>query len=105
MWVAERVRFAGTASGVAVIALPVDVLTDAVVNDASGLVLSPAHPDARAAALKSVLSQRFRFKSMGAAGRSRALSRFSWDRIALDSLNSYRQVAEERSLRLPSRAR
>ena len=93
------------ASGVAVIALPVDVLTDAVVNDASGLVLSPEHPDALAAALKSVLSQRFRFEGMGAASRSRVLSRLSWDRVALDSLNIYRQVAEERSLRLPSRAR
>ena len=32
---------------------------------------------------------------MGAAGRSRAASRFAWDRIALDALNIYRQVVSQ----------
>lgn len=85
------------ASGVIVIALPVGVLTDVVVDDVTGFVLSPESPRGLPAVLRSVLNQRFQCESMGAAGRGRAVSRFAWDRIALDVLNIYRQVAEESS--------
>lgn len=80
------------ASGVAVVAFPIGVLTDAVVDGVTGQVLSQQSPPAVAAALRSLLAQGFRCESMGAAGRSRAVSRFTWDRIALDSLNIYRQL-------------
>jgi glycosyltransferase involved in cell wall biosynthesis len=89
------------ASGVAVVALPVGVLTDAVVDAVTGLVLSQHSPAAVAAALRSLLAQSFQCQSMGAAGRSRAVSRFTWDRIALDSLNIYRQLGPQR--RVPPR--
>jgi glycosyltransferase involved in cell wall biosynthesis len=85
------------ASGVAVVALPVGVLTDVVVDAVTGLVLSRQSPAAVAVALRSLLAQSFQCDSMGAAGRSRAVSRFSWDRIALDSLNVYRQLLSLRS--------
>jgi glycosyltransferase involved in cell wall biosynthesis len=84
------------ASGVAVVTLPVGVLTDAVVDAVTGLVLSQHSPAAVAAALRSLLAQSFQCQSMGAAGRSRAVSRFTWDRIALDSLNIYRQLGSQR---------
>jgi glycosyltransferase involved in cell wall biosynthesis len=84
------------ASGVAVVALPVGVLTDAVVDAVTGLVLSQHSPAAVAAALRSLLAQSFQCQSMGAAGRSRAVSRFTWDRMALDSLNIYRQLGSQR---------
>jgi glycosyltransferase involved in cell wall biosynthesis len=83
------------ASGVAVVALPVGVLVDLVVDSVTGLVLSTDNPNQLAAALRSLPAQRFRCQSMGAAGRSRALSRFSWDRIALDALNIYRQLSSQ----------
>lgn len=85
------------ASGVAVVALPVGVLTDAVVDGVTGLVLSQRSPAALAAALRNLLTQNFLYESMGAAGRSRVMSRFTWDRIALDSLNIYRQLTSQRS--------
>ncbi|OBI55615.1 glycosyltransferase [Mycobacterium sp. E796] len=85
------------ASGVAVVALPVGVLTDAVVDGVTGLLLPRRSPAAVAAALRSLLAQSFQCDSMGAAGRSRAVSRFSWDRIALDALNIYRQLASRTS--------
>ncbi|MBV8788492.1 MAG: glycosyltransferase [Mycobacterium sp.] len=85
------------ASAVVVIASPVGVLTDAVVDDVTGFLLTPESPRGLAAALRNVLNQRFLCESMGAAGRGRAISRFAWDRIALDALNIYRQIAEERS--------
>ena len=83
------------ASGVAVVALPVGVLVDLVVDSVTGLVLSTDNPNELAVALRSLPAQRFQCQSMGAAGRSRALSRFTWDRIALDSLNIYRQVSSQ----------
>jgi glycosyltransferase involved in cell wall biosynthesis len=84
------------ASGVAVVTLPVGVLTDAVVDAVTGLVLSEQSPFALAVALRKLLAQSFQCDSMGAAGRSRAVSRFTWDRIALDSLNIYRQLEPQR---------
>ena len=85
------------ACGVAVVALPVGVLADVVVDAVTGLVLSQQSPAAVAVALRSLLAHSFQCDSMGAAGRSRAVSRFSWDRIALDSLNVYRQLLSPRS--------
>ncbi|WP_264034138.1 glycosyltransferase [Mycobacterium interjectum] len=84
------------ACGVAVVALPVGVLTDTVVDGVTGIVLSQRSPGAVAAALRSLLAQSFHCESMGAAGRSRAVSRYAWDRIALDALNIYRQVVPQR---------
>jgi glycosyltransferase involved in cell wall biosynthesis len=81
------------ASGVAVVALPVGVLIDAVVHGVTGLVLSPSKPGELVGALRSLQARRFQRESMGAAGRSHALSRFTWDRIALESLTIYRQLS------------
>ncbi|OBH00417.1 MULTISPECIES: glycosyltransferase [unclassified Mycobacterium] len=86
------------ASGVAVVALPVGVLSDAVVDGVTGQLLSRPSPAALAEALRRLLAQSFHCESMGAAGRSRAVSRYTWDRIALDSLNIYRQLGSQRRL-------
>ncbi|BAX91493.1 glycosyltransferase [Mycobacterium shigaense] len=80
------------ACGVAVVALPEGVLTDIVIDDVTGLVLSTHSLGELSAALRSLLSQDFRRNGMGAAGRSRALSRFMWDRVAQDALSIYRQL-------------
>jgi len=61
------------ASGVAVVALPVGVLNDVVVDAVTGLVLAQHSPAALAAGLRSLLAQSFQCDSMGAAGRSRAV--------------------------------
>jgi glycosyltransferase involved in cell wall biosynthesis len=81
------------ASGVAVVTLPVGVLTDAVVHAVTGYVLSPTKPAELVEALRRLQAQRFLRQSMGAAGRSRALSRFTWDRMALESLTIYQRVS------------
>ncbi|OBI28834.1 glycosyl transferase family 1 [Mycobacterium sp. E1386] len=80
------------ASGVVVVAFGVGVLKDAVVDNVTGLVLSSQTSGGLSAALRNLLAQSFQCESMGAAGRSRALSRYAWDRIALDSQNIYQQV-------------
>jgi glycosyltransferase involved in cell wall biosynthesis len=81
------------ASGVAVVALPVGLLSDLVVHAVTGLVLSPNNPGELVAALRHLPAQQFRCRSMGAAGRNRALSRFTWERVGLDSLAIYHQLA------------
>ncbi|OSC25208.1 glycosyl transferase family 1 [Mycobacterium vulneris] len=77
------------ASGVVVVAATVGVLADVVLDDITGLLLAPENPPGLAAALRKLLGQSFQCQSMGAAGRSRAVSRFAWERIALDVLNIY----------------
>ncbi|BBZ74030.1 glycosyltransferase [Mycobacterium paraseoulense] len=78
------------ACGVAVVALGVGVLNDVVVDNVTGLVLPSGSPGALSTALRSLLAQSFQCEGMGAAGRSRAMSRYAWDRIGLDALNIYR---------------
>ena len=81
------------ASGVAVVTLPVGVLRDVVVHGITGLLVSPSNPGELVRALRSLQGQSFPRASMGAAGRSRALSRFTWDRAALESLTIYRELS------------
>lgn len=83
------------ASGVVVVVAAVGVLADVVLDDITGLVVAPEHPAGLAAALRRLLAHSFQCQSMGAAGRSRALSRFTWQRIALDSLNIYDSVTSQ----------
>ncbi|ORA19507.1 glycosyltransferase [Mycobacterium arosiense] len=79
----------GMSCGVAVVAASVGVLADVVLDEITGLVVAPENPAALAAAARRLLGHRFQSESMGSAGRSRAASRFAWQRIALDALNIY----------------
>lgn len=80
------------ASGVAVVVATVGVLADVVLDDITGLMLSPEDPVGLSTALRKLLGQSFQRESMGAAGRSRAMSRFAWERVALDALNIYGSI-------------
>jgi glycosyltransferase involved in cell wall biosynthesis len=80
------------ACGVAVVALPVGLLSDLVVHAVTGYVLSPNNPGELVVALRNLPARRFQCQSMGSAGRSRALSRFTWERMGLESLTIYRQL-------------
>jgi glycosyltransferase involved in cell wall biosynthesis len=81
------------ASGVAVVAADVDALSDVVVDGVTGFLVSAARPDELAAGLKTLHAQPFRREGMGAAGRARARSRYSWTRVAVDTESVYYQVA------------
>jgi len=83
------------ASGVVVVAVAVGSLSDTVVHGVTGLLPSPNKPDELVAALKALQMQRFQRESMAAAGRSRAVSRFTWDRIALDARNIYEKTISQ----------
>lgn len=92
------------ATGVAVIVATVGVLADVVLDDITGLLVPPENPIALAGTLRKLLSQSFQCESMGAAGRSRAMSRFAWERIAVDALNIYASIGTPDRARLRSTA-
>lgn len=80
------------ACGATVVAASVGVLADIVLDDITGLVVPPENPTGLAAATRRLLGQRFQSDSMGSSARSRAMSRFAWERIALDALNIYGSI-------------
>jgi glycosyltransferase involved in cell wall biosynthesis len=80
------------ACGVPVVASAVGGLLDTVVHDVTGRLVTPKRPDRVAEAINDLLRDEFLRRSLGAAGRDRARSRYTWDRIAADTLRVYDRV-------------
>lgn len=83
------------ASGKVVVGMAVDALTDVVINGVTGLLVSSTKPQELAPTLRALQHQSFQRDSMGSAGRSRATSRFSWNRVAMDALSIYHQALSQ----------
>jgi glycosyltransferase involved in cell wall biosynthesis len=64
--------------GLPVIASRVGGMTEIVDHEVTGLLVEPADPVALAQAICEVLANRHLQRAMGAAGRDRALERYSW---------------------------
>jgi D-inositol-3-phosphate glycosyltransferase len=77
------------ACGTPVLASAVGGLVDTVVHGGTGLHIPPRDPDALAEALAELLPDADRRRALGAAGAARARSRYSWDRVAAQTLQSY----------------
>ncbi|WP_019971420.1 glycosyltransferase [Mycobacterium sp. 141] len=80
------------ACGVPVVASAVGGMLDTVVHDVTGRLVPPKRPDLLADTLSSLLRDDFLRRSLGAAGRDRARSRYSWNRIAADTLRVYDRI-------------
>lgn len=80
------------ACAVPVVASAVGGMLDTVVHDLTGLLIPPKDPRACANAINRILRDRCVASSFGAAGRERARSRYSWDRIAADTLAVYKRL-------------
>ncbi|MCG5431679.1 glycosyltransferase [Mycobacterium sp. MYCO198283] len=80
------------ACGVPVLAAAVGGLLDTVVDGATGVLVPPRDHRAVAKAAASLLGDPDRLAQWGAAGRRRAVSRYTWDRIAADTLRAYQRV-------------
>ena len=85
------------ANGTAVVAAATGGMRDAVIPEVTGVLVPPANVDALRRALKSILGQPVLREGMGLAGRSRARSRYSWDRIAIDAEVAYHDAATRHS--------
>jgi D-inositol-3-phosphate glycosyltransferase len=77
------------ACGIPVVASAVGGMLDTVVHDVTGRLVPAKRPSDTADAIYPLLRDSFLRRSLGAAGRDRARSRYSWDRIAGDTLRIY----------------
>ena len=80
------------ACGVPVVASAVGGMLDTVVNDVTGRLVSPRRPRECAEAVTAILRDSFLRRSLGLAGRDRACARYSWDRVAADTIRIYERL-------------
>jgi D-inositol-3-phosphate glycosyltransferase len=81
------------ACGRAVVATSVGGLIDTVVEDVTGVHVPPRDPAALAAAVGALLADPERRERYGAAGRRRAATRYTWRRIAAETVRVYERLA------------
>ena len=80
------------AAGVPVVATAVGGQNDTVIDRFTGLHVPPREPRAISAALRELLADPILRARLGAAGRARAVQRFTWDRIAAETFKVYRAL-------------
>jgi D-inositol-3-phosphate glycosyltransferase len=77
------------ACGVPVVAAAVGGLRDTVVDHGTGLHVPPRDPEAIASALALLLDNPALRAELGTAGKRRARTRYSWDRVAAETEKAY----------------
>jgi D-inositol-3-phosphate glycosyltransferase len=80
------------ATGVPVIATAVGGHNDTVIDRFTGMHVAPREPRALAAALRELADDPALRARLGAAGKARAQQRFTWDRVAAETLKVYRTL-------------
>jgi glycosyltransferase involved in cell wall biosynthesis len=81
------------ACGTPVIAPPVDGHADAVVDGTTGILIPPGRPALLAQRIRQLLAHPMLLEAYGVAAVDRARSRYSWDRIAAETLAVYDAAA------------
>ncbi|WP_300011711.1 glycosyltransferase [Pseudonocardia sp.] len=79
-----------------VVASAVGGLTDTVVDDVTGLLVPPRHPERLAGALRHLLGSPVLMQAFGVAGRDRAESCYRWSRIAESTVGVYERALADR---------
>ena len=77
------------ACGTPVIAPPVGGHVDAIVDGTTGILIPPARPALLAQRIRQLLAHPMLLEAYGVAAADRARSRYSWDRIAGETLAVY----------------
>ena len=80
------------ACGVPVVASAVGGLIDTVVDGVTGRHVTPRDPAELATTLAELLADPAQRAALGAAGRERAVARYSWPRIAADTARVYQRI-------------
>lgn len=84
------------ACGVAVVGTTGGAVPEVVgTSGETGILVPPADPGALATALRTVLDDAALRARLGAAGRARALERFTWRQCAIGTVEHYRALLEE----------
>jgi D-inositol-3-phosphate glycosyltransferase len=86
------------ACGVPVVAAAVGGLTDTVVDGVTGRLVPSRDPHALAAALRDLLATPADRRRFGWAGRARARQRYSWDRVAAETVRVYKRAGAQDTL-------
>jgi D-inositol-3-phosphate glycosyltransferase len=81
------------ACGTPVIAPPVAGHADAVVDGTTGILIPPGRPALLAQRIRQLLAHPMLLEAYGVAAVDRARSRYSWDRIAAETLAVYDKAA------------
>ncbi|MFC9967337.1 glycosyltransferase [Nocardia ignorata] len=84
------------ACGVPVVAAAVGGLIDTVVDGGTGTLVPPRDPSGLAAAIRELIDAPALRRRYGAAGHERVHTRYSWDRVAVETLRAYRRTAGAR---------
>jgi D-inositol-3-phosphate glycosyltransferase len=91
------------ACGKPVLATAVGGLVDTVVDGVTGVLVRPRRPDEVASALLRSAQDRPWLAAMGQAAADRARTRYSWERIAEETLRVYRSVLDRQTLEAAAR--
>lgn len=84
------------ACGVPVVATAVGGLTDTVVDGVTGAHVPPGRPDELRVTIRTLLNDPALRQTLGGAGRRRAGSRFSWQRVTTEVAAVYERVRARR---------
>ncbi|MGW0246479.1 glycosyltransferase [Nocardia goodfellowii] len=85
------------ACGTPVVATAVGGMLDTVVDGVTGRLVAPPEPATLARAVRALLDDPIQRRSWGAAGAERVRERYSWDRIAADTVATYERATPIRS--------
>jgi len=77
------------ACGTPVVASANGVHTDAVVDGTTGIIVEPRPPALLAQKIRALLNHPMQLEAFSVAATDRARSRYSWDRIAHETLAVY----------------
>ena len=81
------------ACGIPVVATAVGGLADTVVDGGTGIHVPPRRPDRVADALRLLLGDPGLRRTLGAAGRSRAITHYAMDRLVASTQRAYARIA------------
>jgi D-inositol-3-phosphate glycosyltransferase len=82
------------ACGIPVVASAVGAHSDIVVQGTTGFLVPPGRPDLLAARIRHLLGHSMPRQALSVAAVDRARSRYSWDRVAAETLAVYEAAAE-----------
>lgn len=77
------------ACGKPVVAPPTGGHVDAVVDGTTGIIIPPGRPALLAQRIRHLLGHPILMEAYGVAGADRAMSRYTWDRIAAETIDVY----------------
>jgi len=87
------VNLEAMACGSAVVASDIGGIPEVVANGETGILVPARDESAFAAAINALIRDPARAAALGARGRQRAVAEFSWDQIAAQTAELYRDLA------------